>query len=139
MKYEDYYPIGSTALYDAMGVLLEEKINFQSKGKHILIILTDGEENSSFHYTKSKVQELVKSKKEIYGLEVLYLGSNQDAIFNGESIGASQKTTLLYEDENIEHAMRSASQTIKRYHTGESQTLEFLPVEREVSLNSNTY
>lgn len=67
MDRSSYVPGGNTALYDAMGHVLNDH---DVVGK--LIILTDGEENSSRHYTKSHVKDLIKHSK----LEIIYAGAD---------------------------------------------------------------
>lgn len=62
---KDYHPSGGTALYDAMGEVLKGL----SAGD-LLVVLTDGEENSSHRYTKQRVKELISMSK----VDIIYAG-----------------------------------------------------------------
>ena len=66
MKRTDYIPGGNTALYDAMGEIL----NTHDEGT--FVILTDGEENSSRKYTKAHVKDLITRTK----MTVIYAGAD---------------------------------------------------------------
>lgn len=135
-KYEDYNPNGTTALYDAMGILLTQKIDVTKNGKHILIIVTDGEENSSREYSSAQIKDLVLNIK---NLEIVYLGSNQDAILNAQHFGGNRGATLTYNDNNLRVAMRSTSDAVKRYRTQETPTVEFTSLERDESIGQTKY
>jgi hypothetical protein len=76
---ETFVPRGGTALYDAMGQVL--KMNLAENA--MVIILTDGEENSSQVYSAAHVKDLVEMKK----WQFVYLGANQDAVFNASKLG----------------------------------------------------
>merc|ERR1712226_1553278 len=80
---ETYKPNGMTALLDAIGCTLEA---YGEEMFNTLVILTDGEENSSKLYTNSQIKEVIEEKK----WEVEYLGANQDAFSVGRSMGITQ-------------------------------------------------
>lgn len=64
----DYIPSGNTALYDAMGTIL----NTHNTGT--LVVMTDGEENASRKYTKAHVKDLIARSK----LNIIYAGADID-------------------------------------------------------------
>lgn len=125
---ERYDPNGPTALLDAMGYVLQ-KIPLDQKS--ILIILTDGEENSSYKYTSVSILEMIESRKN--NLEIVYMGSNQDAILNGARIGVNCRSSLVYNDLNLPEAMRCTSAAVKRYRSQETQGIEYTEEERQKS------
>ena len=130
---EKYNPIGCTALLDAMGHVIQ-KIPLDQKS--VLIIVTDGEENSSSKYTSSCILDMIESRKN--SLHIVYMGSNQDAILNGSKIGAHRTSCLMYKDHHIEEAMRCTSAALKRYRTNETDGIVYTPVERETSVGRVT-
>jgi uncharacterized protein YegL len=70
------YPAGGTPLYDAAGHVMNLALERNSK-RTVVVILTDGEENTSKEYTQAKIKEKVKlleGKK----WEVIFLGANFD-------------------------------------------------------------
>lgn len=107
----EYAPDGSTALYDAIGDIVKHKVS--DTNKTIMIVITDGYENSSSKYSRAEVKSLVESKK---NLDLKYVGSNQDAMSVGNSIGA--KDSLDYTDNKLREAILSAGESISRGRSG---------------------
>ena len=64
--------------------------------KVIVLILTDGYENSSREYTKSKVKEMVEHQRSVYRWEFVYLGANVDAFAEAGSMGMSLDAAATY-------------------------------------------
>ncbi len=88
----DYVPAGGTPLYDAIGRGidgLDGKIA-NGAGKAILVIVTDGEENSSRKYQgepgRRAIQELLKVRQDA-GWLVVFLGAGIDAARQGSALG----------------------------------------------------
>jgi len=79
---ETYIPAGGTALYDAIGTTLTK---LSSKKRAIVLIHTDGEENSSKSYDLELVQSLIKQKTE-EGWKFIFYGANIDAATVGKSL-----------------------------------------------------
>lgn len=130
----DYRPEGTTALLDAMVCVLHKIPSTDNGRKRVFIVLTDGEENSSRLYTRQDVLELIKSHE---SLEVIFIGSNQDAILNGTTMGSEERTCLQYNDDCLYNAMRATSQAVYRYSSNTDQEIEFTQAERESSLTSS--
>lgn len=77
---EQYNPWGGTPLYDAVGgTLADLKAVVQGKEQAIgsVTIITDGEENTSRHYTREKVARMIDALKEI-GWSFNFIGANID-------------------------------------------------------------
>jgi hypothetical protein len=76
-----YQPRGGTALVDAVCKSIE-KANLRTSGQNhvtrIMMVITDGEENSSTEYTTEKMRELI-AKQQAAGDQYFYIGANQDA------------------------------------------------------------
>ena len=126
-------PAGGTALYSSLGHIIDttgEKLaqvpEGERPGRVIMVIYTDGEENSSkAEYGGEAGRLLLKGKIEhqqtVYNWVFMFLGSNIDAVQNGTSIGITRQTCLNYNSsENGYHAVfRSASQAVDRFRTSE--------------------
>lgn len=64
----------------------------------IVVIVTDGEENSSHEYTKAKIQELVKARQDSGKWAFIYLGANVDAFDEAGKMGIPMANSgWLYE------------------------------------------
>ena len=84
---KEYYARGCTALLDAVAKSVkhirkvQKGLPEEEKPEHtIVVITTDGEENSSREYTLDKVKRLVKRMQEKHNWEFMFLGANIDAI-----------------------------------------------------------
>ncbi len=86
-------PRGMTALFDAVGMevvrtgqdlagLPEE----ERPARVLLVVVTDGHENSSHEYTVERVRSMLTVQREQYGWEVRFLGAD-DAAWQGEALG----------------------------------------------------
>jgi Mg-chelatase subunit ChlD len=71
------YPAGGTPLYDAAGHVINLALEKNSK-RTVVVILTDGDENTSKEYTQAKIKEKV-AEVTAKGWEVIFLGANFDA------------------------------------------------------------
>merc|ERR1712110_298481 len=101
---ENYQPNSMTALYDAIGETLE---CYKEEKDNIMVILTDGAENSSRKWTREMVSSQIKMFTDEKGWIFHYLGANQDAWSVGQSIGIMDKkftTTYSADDGGFDHA-----------------------------------
>lgn len=78
---ESYVPRGMTALYDAVGktiITLGERLakleEDKRPGQVIVLIITDGHENSSKEYIGNKLREMIKHQEEKYNWTFVFLG-----------------------------------------------------------------
>ena len=103
MTDKEYYVRGCTALLDALGGAIHHIGNVHKYAreedrpeKTLFIITTDGQENSSHHYTYEKVKQMVERQKERYGWEFLFLGANIDAIAEAGRFGIREDRAVNY-------------------------------------------
>lgn len=94
---DEYQPRGGTPLLDAVGhaVGALEK-HSKPNTRSILVVMTDGEENSSTEYTKDAIAKLLKRKQDDDGWLVVYLGANHDAWAQAGSIGMAASNTAMF-------------------------------------------
>ena len=89
-----FQPRGSTALHDAIGrtVLdvgnrLREMDEWERPSKVLIVIITDGYENSSLEFDAQKVKDMITHQQDVYSWDFMFVGANQDAITSAESFG----------------------------------------------------
>jgi hypothetical protein len=116
----NYRPEGSTALYDAIGQTITNTLNYLAKAatkpKDVyMIILTDGEENSSRTYSCDTIKTMIETQKAA-DWKFIFLAANQDAMFSGGNLGIEKGSCLSYaQNKNATpNAMRCVSDGIKR-------------------------
>ena len=112
---DTFVPRGGTSLLDAMGQVLKMELSDDA----MVIILTDGEENSSRVYTSAHVKDLVNLKP----WKFVYLGANQDAVLAASNLGI--KTSLEYDVNRTPEVFRTLSETVSNYTQDPSLGLMF--------------
>lgn len=85
---DTYTAMGSsTSLYDAVCFTLRDVEN--NPGKNLVVILTDGEENSSKEYGQKDFKAIVKKLEKKDNWTFTYLGANQDSYAKAAQYGFS--------------------------------------------------
>tara|TARA_Y100000389_G_scaffold107615_1_gene104628 strand:- start:8199 stop:8897 length:699 start_codon:yes stop_codon:yes gene_type:complete len=143
---ETYKPRGGTALFDAIGMSIKNNDQLCDDNKddsvnYKIVILTDGEENSSKIYrTSNHINDLITDRKK-QGWEFIFLAANQDAIRVGNGLGIPAEAALNFSqsDSSTGEAFKSAACAIKRSLTGETQGIQFSQVERNASMGIDDY
>jgi uncharacterized protein YegL len=98
---KEWYPRGSTSLYDAIGKTINEvkanhrKLGVEASAKVLVCIITDGLNNTSKEYDLDDVKKLIKDC-ENDDWNFIYLAANQDAFSVGSSFGVSIGNTYTY-------------------------------------------
>ena len=103
MTDEDYEVRGCTALLDAVGGAIHHIGNVHKYARPedvpehtVFIITTDGMENASHNYSRSRVREMIKRQQEKYGWEFIFLAANIDAEETAENIGIRRERAVNY-------------------------------------------
>lgn len=82
----DYIPYGGTALFDAIGNTIKKWNNMKNV---LMVIVTDGQENSSQYYSKSKIIKMIDDKKKNNCWKYVYLSNDLSVAKQGNDIGLS--------------------------------------------------
>ena len=96
-------PRGMTALYDAVGRLITDvgaelaaMPEHERPGSVMVVVLTDGHENSSKEWTHEAVGAALRRQEREYSWEFMFLGANMDAVEIGEQIGFAADKSITY-------------------------------------------
>ena len=116
----DYDPCGGTALLDALGETIK-RIKIAQRyarredvpAKTLVVVMTDGEENSSRHYTNRKIQELVKRQEEKYGWEFMFIGADIDAFASAQRLGIRARRAVSFSKD--EDSFVDCLEAVSRY------------------------
>jgi len=98
---KEYTPQGTTSLLDAVGNTLSKMKalpDIEAKGNKVLVVITtDGMENSSKEWTYDKVKKLISELQE-RNFEFVFLGANIDAAKTAETIGIKKQNAMKYKN-----------------------------------------
>jgi len=126
-------PRGATALLDAIRQTINTlsntytgecpKCHQKIQDKNIVVIITDGEENSSFTYSRSTIFKMISDKKE-KGIDFVFLGANQDAIKEGASLNIYKGWTYTYAPthDGYRYMFHNLSASMTSYKTEDNTT-----------------
>jgi len=112
------HPRGGTALLDAIGQTISEVgarlrglLAWDRPDKVVIVVVTDGEENSSKWFTIEKIREMVKHQTDNYNWKFLFLGANIDAFTVGSflSVGAYNTANYKADSAGVNSMMRGVS------------------------------
>lgn len=100
-------PRGGTALLDAVGktiVSVGEKLakldEAERPEKVMVIIQTDGEENSSREFNKEELKKLIEEQTNVYKWQFQFIGASFDAVNDARSWGININNTSVYSTRN---------------------------------------
>lgn len=125
-----YYPAGTTALCDAIGQTIKYADTQGADVNKIIVILTDGDDNSSIDYTMGHINDLINAKKKEEGWQFVFLAANQDAINTATHYGIGNGAAMTFDQSHTGDTFDCLSAAIGRQITGESQDVEFTGLER---------
>ena len=102
MTRKDYTADGCTALLDAVGNTIKHIIEKQKElkeeylpSKTMIVITTDGMENSSREYDYPDIKKLIEKQKEL-GWECIFLGANIDVNREARRFGIDEDNAVQY-------------------------------------------
>lgn len=90
----EYHPNGMTALYDGVGQAIDKIGKWLSNmdeserpSKNLIVIMTDGAENSSKEYTSKQVKNMIKHQEDVYNWSFVYMGTDLTNINDAKDLG----------------------------------------------------
>jgi hypothetical protein len=93
LRVDEVSPRGGTPLYDAAGRLLTDVMR-DNPTKAVIVIVTDGFENSSTEYTHKQISGLIK-EVESKGYAVVFLGADfKEVVGEGAKIGVDYSRSM---------------------------------------------
>jgi uncharacterized protein YegL len=139
---DSYVPDGQTALLDSLGKTLQYFMEKYLKDNNaydscIIYVATDGLDTCSNRYDKSRIKKIITTAKDIYNIEVIYLGANQDAIEEASTIGIPKSQAINYSEDH--ESTQSVYRAVARMASSGERRIDkdsgFLEYERSRSNN----
>ena len=125
---KEYYVCGCTAMLDAIGSVIKKAeaddattSENEKAEKTVVIITTDGMENSSKEFSYENVRKLIDAKKED-GWEFIFLGANIDVESEASKLGIDKDNSVTYrcDSQGVEtnyECLDMAMKEIRQYKT----------------------
>jgi Mg-chelatase subunit ChlD len=137
------HPRGGTALLDGMGRFITEVGESLAAMKEhkrpervLIVIITDGYENSSKEWTRERVRELIAQQRNVYSWEFVFLGANIDAMAEAQSFGIQRGSAMTFATANAGATMDSLNSYVSSYNT--TGAAAFTPEDRENAVEPST-
>jgi len=132
---ETYVAQGWTALYDAVGTLIDEigeklaKTSEDSRPEKVIIaILTDGAENKSRMYTQKMVFDKIALQRDTYNWEFIFLAAGEEAFKEGQALGMSMSKMAKFANDSAGNS--GAYETLCLYTSAIRSTKSFAETEQ---------
>jgi hypothetical protein len=118
---EQYTPDGGTALLDAIGTQIREiqhKFGKQLENNEatvVMVILTDGEENSSRYFDFPFISKTIKSLEKTEKWTFTFLGTDIDAFHIGEMLNIKKGNTMQFDKKEMNETFNLVNNSLKEY------------------------
>lgn len=131
-------PRGSTSLLDALGSTitqlgqdLEQLPQEHRPSTVIVVVITDGHENSSVEWTKPQVRELIERQQSQFNWQFSYLGAEPRSFGDARGLGFRAETVSVYNKSSsgTRGAFLATASAVSRTRGGEQ--MQYTDQERE--------
>lgn len=129
-----FVPRASTPLLDAMGrgiIDLEKSLaelkEDQRPSRVVMVIITDGQENSSREFNKKQIEKMIKAKQEKCDWQFVFLSADLSAIEEALSSGVQASAAMAFDKDaqGMANAWSSASNRIADYRASRQANVAF--------------
>lgn len=137
---DNYDPSGSTALLDAFcqavdqeGKRLAALKESERPDKVVVVVVTDGEENSSRKFKIEDVRQRVTQQETAYKWQFVFLGANIDAFATGSTYNFATNNTYQFQPtvRGVQMSYSAVSTTLSSYRSGATYAMDIQTVAKE--------
>jgi uncharacterized protein YegL len=118
----EYHVGGCTAMNDGIGTAIDNVGKWlasmpedERPSKNLVVIMTDGEENSSMEYPLEKVKEMIKHQQDKYNWTFMFLGADITTLNGARELGIRMSTVTS--KKNLGNSYDMLSQGSMLYRT----------------------
>jgi len=139
LTWETFVPRASTPLLDAMGRGindLEDTLADMPQAKRptgiVMVIMTDGQENSSREFRKDQIAKMVKEKQEKAGWQFIFLSADLAAINDAIAAGVRANSAMSFDKtaRGTSLAWSASSRWVSEYRSGRTEDVSFTKEDR---------
>lgn len=138
---DNYTPTGGTPLLDATGraIAATDEVMATHKGtKAIVVVQTDGEENSSQVYTLAVIKTMIEERT-AKGWQFVFMGCGIDAYKSGAGMGFSRGSTVSYgaTGQSTRATFAATASNTTLYSGGQSATMNYADAQKAAAGDMN--
>lgn len=119
-----YSPGGCTALNDAVCETIEAELQSKKPKNKVMVIVTDGLENSSLRHTLGDRKRAIENVRDNYDWKTIFIGANLDIEKEGESMGINGNQCAEF-DQHIPGSLlnlsRQTSDTVRDFRRSQTE------------------
>lgn len=116
-------PRGMTPLFDAIGRIIA-RAEADNPEKAVIVIMTDGLENSSKEFTKEGAKAAL-DRAQARGWEVIFLGAEFASFNDADAVGMAASKTMAVGSGRMQGSMDALAQKARAYGKGAAAEIEF--------------
>lgn len=123
LLWDNYVPFGGTAMLDAIGISLtnlKTKLDSLENTTAVVTIISDGEENSSYRYSRQQVALLIDELKN-QGVMFVFMGTNQNVKMVADALHIDDYKAFEYSTKGMKDAWESGMKASADYYDRMSQ------------------
>jgi len=137
---EMFVPRASTPLFDALGrgindleACIGQLKEEDRPARVVVVIVTDGQENSSREFRKNQIEKMVKEKKEKHAWQFVFLSADLAAIDDAMAVGMDADAMLAFQrnPKGTAGAWASLSAQTADYRKARKNKIGFDPGDRK--------
>jgi hypothetical protein len=128
---DEVSPRGMTPLFDAIGRIVATA-EADNPEKAVIVIMTDGMENSSREITKDGARAAL-DRVEAKGWEVVFLGAEFANFDDADAVGVSASKTMAIGQGTMQESMSRLAKKSRSYGKGEEAEIEFDAEDRAIA------
>lgn len=123
-----YSPNGCTAMNDGIGTAIDrigkwlaDMPEEERPSKNLIVIMTDGEENSSREYTLNRVKEMIQHQTEKYNWTFVYMGMDITSAKCADNLGINNRSFSSKSSVDTYKNYDNISSAVKTYRMSEAK------------------
>ncbi len=128
---EDYKPNNMTAMYDAVGFVLNEYSAREDASKDatscLVIVISDGQENHSSKFNAASIAEKIQNLKKTERFTITYIGANQDLSQVSKTTGIPFLNTISFtaDQKGMEQMFYTANVAFSGYNCARKSLVSY--------------
>lgn len=125
----EFVPRGSTSLYDAVGQAVNEtgthldSLDEADRPSKVLVVIqTDGHENTSIEFNAEQISQIITHQQEKYNWQFIFLGADQNAVLAARAMNVTNSISYNNNAQGITRSRQVLSEAAATYRSSASET-----------------